>query len=78
VLQVNPGLAADVTPWAGGGWRLCPEAQLAPSVELLWLGDVGRGACCEIGLEVGGQMPLERGPGADLVPWASVCLGLRF
>jgi hypothetical protein len=76
-LQVNPGIEANVTA-APGGWRSCLEALVAPSVELLWMHDLGRSARCEVGLELRGQLPLDRGPGADFAPMANFCLGLRY
>jgi hypothetical protein len=76
-LQVNPGVEANITPLPGG-WRSCLEPLVAPSVELLWLHDLHGGVRYEVGLELRGQVSLDRGPGADVAPMANVCLGLRY
>jgi hypothetical protein len=75
-LQVNPGVEADFTGRLGT--LEYPRSLVTPTVQLEWLHNIGRDLGCEVGMEVGGGVPLDHRATPRFVPRLSFCLGLRF
>jgi hypothetical protein len=82
-LQINPGIEFDIAPALNSeGSSL---SLITPTVQLLWLHKIAGSNCqCEVGVEVGGGMPLEY-PGRtnyssriEFIPRICFGMGVRF
>ena len=82
-IQINPGVEFDIASALNSSDNSL--TLITPTVQLLWLHKIAGSNCqCEVGVEVGGGMPLEhqRGtnyvPRIDFVPRICFGMGVRF